>query len=125
MQGGIRNVENTAGDASKPLMLPVSSTPAPSASVPPATPEIVPTNDDNRATAAALAVARQGQFTGRAADAVDDAGRQVARRGQHAAGLPGPWAVRRRCWSMCRIRGGDPYRNAAPKPQKVSNNTLE
>ena len=57
------NGSSTSGESAKPAMIPVSSTPGPSASTPPVTapavPDIVPNNDENRTAAAALALAGQ------------------------------------------------------------------
>lgn len=123
-----RNEQATAGEGAQPALLPVSSTPGPSASVPPAgkpsTPEIVPTNDDNRAAAAALALA--GNNNSPAA--------LLTRLTMPAVKAPGEVSMPQASPSLggeasllvhVPDKGADPYRAIAPKPQKVSNNALE
>ncbi len=118
-QGERRNGE----DAAKPAIVPVSATPEPSAAVPTASPEIVPTNDGNRAAAAALAVAGHdnspaallSQLTMPAVKSPGDANTPLASPAPRDASL------------LVHVpdKGNDPYRATAPKAQKVSNNAVE
>ena len=116
------------GDASKPMVVPVSSRPAPAATIPPAdqpaSPEIVPSNDDNRAAATALAVAGQNnspaalltQLTMPAVKAPGDGNTPLA------SPAPGGDAS---LAAHASDKEAEIYRAVAPKPQKVSNNALE
>ena len=115
------------GDVSRPVMVPVSSTPAPSETAPPTgrpfTPEIVPTNDDNRTAAATLAVSGHDnspsalltQLTMPALKSPGDANTPLS---SPMPANDGSLLVR------SPDKNADSYRNA-PKPQKVSNNALE
>ena len=123
-QGERRNGEAAAGDSVEPTLVPVSATPEPSASAPATAPEIVPTNDENRAAAAALAVAGHdnspaallSQLTMPAVKSPGDANTPLA---SPAPGSDASLLVH------APDKGNDPYRAEAPKPQKVSNNALE
>ena len=125
VQGEATSGERTVGEASKPVVVPVSSTPGPSASAPPSNPEIVPTNDDNRAIAAALAVARHNnspaalltQLTMPAVKSPGEANTPLS--------SPAPNADASLLVHVPPDKSKDPWRAAAPKPQKVSNNALE
>ncbi len=127
-QGEGRKGETASDESMKPALLPVASTPGPAGATPPAAqspaPEIVPTNDDNRAAAAALAVL--GHNNSPAALLTQLTMPAVKSPGEGNTPLASP------------VLGGDasllvhvpdknvdPYRAAAPKPQKVSNNALE
>lgn len=124
VQSEVRPGESTAGEASKPALVPVSSTPGPSASVPPSNPEIAPTNDDNRAVAVSLAVERHGNspaalLTQLTMPAVKSPGEANTPLSSSAPGSGAALLVH------VPDKNVDPYRVAAPKPQKVSNNALE
>ena len=115
---------NASGDAAKPAMAPVSSAPLPTASAAPAFPEIAPSNDDNRAAAAALAVAGHDNsptalLTQLAMPAVKAPGDANTPLTSPAPGGEASLLVH------APDKGADPFRAAAPKPQKVSNNALE
>ncbi len=117
-QGENPRGEATADDASKPTPLPVSATPLPAASASPAAPEIVPTNEGNRAAASALALANQNNsptalLTPLAMPAVKSPGNANT---PLAVPTPGNDAS---------LLVHVPDKGTVPKPQKVSNNALE
>ncbi len=107
--------EVKASDAPQPSMLPVAT---------PSAPEIVPTNDENRAAAAALALA--GHDNSPAALLTQLTLPPVKAPGEASTPLTPP-APGSDASLLVHVpdKGADPYRATAPKPQKVSNNALE
>ena len=96
----------------------VSSEPTPAAS------EIVPSNDNNRATAAALAV--EGHDNSPAALLTQLAMPAVKSPGDANTPLASPSPGGEASLLVhAPDKGDDPFRAAAPKPQKVSNNAVE
>ncbi len=115
--------ETAATNVSKPAMVPVASTPEPSETAPPAAPEIVPTNDDNRAAAATLAVA--GHDNSPSALLTQLTMPALKSPGEANTPLSSPVPTSDASLVLhSPEKGVDPYRNV-PKPQKVSNNALE
>ncbi len=127
-QGEGRKAETASDGSLKPALVPVASTPGPAEVVPPAVqspaPEIVPTNDDNRAAAAALAVS--GHNNSPAALLTQLTMPAVKSPGVGNTSLASP-APGNDASLLVHVpdKNVDPFRAAVPKPQKVSNNALE